>query len=143
MDMIQMRLLIMINAIVEIKREHILTHSSSVNTHLSNLCPSHASLSTKSSVYCILHTSHSRINPHFQDWAHKKNPYWSNTNLRSGGDMCPSMSTFLNTPTTNSVQFHKILRFAENIDYYYLLYYILPHGQIHLSRLKDNLHFFC
>lgn len=159
MDMIKMCLLIMINATVRIKREHILTHSSSVNTHLSNFCLSHTSLSTKSSVYCILHTSHSRFNPHFQDWAHKmrslKNKiHIGQTLIWEVAETCVHQCRwcgllqlicfavkFLNIPTTESVQFHKILRLTENIDYYYLLYYILPHGQIHLSCFKDNLHF--
>ncbi len=35
--------------------------------------------------------------------------------------MCPSMLKSLNIPTTHSVQFNKILRLTENIDYYYLL----------------------
>lgn len=46
---------------------------------------------------------------------------------------------YLNIPTTGSLRLHEILSLTEKAD---LLHYVSPHGQIHLSCFKDNIHCF-
>ncbi len=70
MYMIQMRLLIMINAIENIKREHINSQFVSKHTPQQFLSLTHSLLNPLFIAFYI-RQSRSRINPHFQDWAHK------------------------------------------------------------------------